>query len=134
MQYCLLKQVTLGRRSLLGSLVSLLPLLLDARVAPASLLRSQASEKPCTLTFLNKTSRNIKVYWNNYDADKEFFALVPPNGEYTIDSYAVSPLLHRQFTCFTTSFRIACKLLVRSRYSATAAAVRYDAQGITKDR
>lgn len=54
------------------------------------MLRSLSSETPCTLTFFNKTKRLVKVYWNNYDADLELFALIPPNGDYTFDSFAVS--------------------------------------------
>lgn len=68
----------------------LLHIFATPRPALAALLRSLTSDKPCTLTFFNKTDRNIKIYWNNYDADREFFALIPPQGEYTIDSYAVS--------------------------------------------
>lgn len=84
------------------------------RTADAAVLRSQTSTQPCTLTFFNKTAHNVKVYWNNYDADKEFFALLPPKGEYTIDSFAVSdcprvrPTAHRQGSSKYKSFLACC--------------------------
>ena len=78
------------RRSLLLSGLSLLPAIAYPQAASAQPKRSLSSDKPCTLTFFNKTRHAIKVYWNNFDADKEFFAMIPPNAEYTVDSFAVS--------------------------------------------
>ena len=81
------------RRSLLLSGLSLFPALLYPQAASAQPKRSLTSDKPCTLTFFNKTRHAIKVYWNNFDADKEFFAMIPPNAEYTVDSFAVSHVI-----------------------------------------
>lgn len=84
------QSVELCRRFLLASGAAFGAVLLSPR-AHAARLRSLASSSPSTITFINAVEDAVKLYWLNYDGDAEFYALVPPGGSATIDTFDSHP-------------------------------------------
>ena len=54
-------------------------------------LRSTDSKLATSVTFVNSTQENARIYWLNYKGGREFYKELRPGQKFTQDTYATHP-------------------------------------------
>ncbi|MDO9441963.1 MAG: hypothetical protein Q7T73_13825 [Beijerinckiaceae bacterium] len=54
-------------------------------------LRSSDSKLATSVTFVNRTQENVRIYWLNYKSGREFYKELRPDQRFTQDTYATHP-------------------------------------------
>jgi von Hippel-Lindau disease tumor suppressor protein len=54
-------------------------------------LRSTDSKLATSVTFVNRTQENARIYWLNYKGGREFYKELRPDQRFTQDTYATHP-------------------------------------------